>query len=57
MAERLWGVEFAMLHPDGSGGWLAERCRSFAVVRFSRYLHGKPSGARALKESTDGTCQ
>ena len=57
MAERLWCVEFAMLYPDGSGGWLAERCRSFAVVQFSHYLHGKPSGAWALMENTDGTCQ
>jgi hypothetical protein len=57
VAERLWCVEFAMLYPDDSGGWLAERCRSFAVLQFSRYLHSKPSGAWALMENTNGTHQ
>jgi hypothetical protein len=56
-AEPLWCVEFGMLYPDDSGGWPAERCRSFAVLRFSGYLHGKPSGAWALLANTDGTCR
>jgi hypothetical protein len=46
-----------MLYPDDSGGWLAERCRSFAVLQFSGYLHRKPSGAWALMENTNGTYQ